>query len=123
MIRSPLLGTSLTFRHFGHLIVSRPYLPWLVLCHCCKQLRQKLCKHKSCFGSVKMFVQTEQDTSSRRLESRVLNSMLFSKEGCLRRWLFQKCSLRFLLCFLRKPIACKLGPKLPDYFCLAYSSI
>ena len=46
--------------------------PWLVLCHCFKQCRQKLCKHGSCFGSVNMSEHTEQDTSSRRLCSNVL---------------------------------------------------
>ena len=29
--------------------------PWLVLCHCFKQCRQKLCRHGRCFGSVNDF--------------------------------------------------------------------
>ena len=53
-------------------MVSRP---WLVVCHCFKQCRQKLCKHGSCFGSVNMSEQTEQDTSSRRLWSNALISI------------------------------------------------
>ena len=55
--------------------------PWLVLCHCFKQWRQKLCKHGRCFGSVNMSEHTEQDTSSRRLWSSVLISMSFSRNS------------------------------------------
>ena len=73
--KSPLSGTLLIAWHFGHLIVSRP---WLVVCQCFKQCRQNVCRHGRCFGSVYTLVHTGHETSSRRLWSNVLISMYFS---------------------------------------------
>ena len=72
--KSPLSGTLLIAWHFGHLIVSRP---WLVVCQCFKQCRQNVCRHGRCFGSVYTLVHTGHETSSRRLWSNVLISMCF----------------------------------------------
>lgn len=41
-----------------------------------RQCRQKLCKQGSCFGTVKMFIHTEQATCSRSLPRKVLISMI-----------------------------------------------
>ena len=73
--KSPLSGTLLIAWHFGHLIVSRP---WLVVCQCFKQCRQNVCRHGRCFGSVYTLVHTGHETSSRRLWSNVLTSIYFS---------------------------------------------
>ena len=79
--------------------------PWLFVCHCFKQCRQKLCKHGRCFGSVNMSEHTEQDTSSRRLWSNVVMSMssletgkqikVFTEYNC------KQCSLMLFLALLR----------------------
>ena len=66
-------GTWLSLRHSGHIMTSwRPLVLWIPS----KQWRQKLCKHGSCFGSVNVTIHTEQDTSSLRLASKVLMSMI-----------------------------------------------
>ena len=92
----PLSGTLLTTWHFGHLIVSRPWLDlWQRFKHC----RQKLWRHRSCFGSVYMLIHTGQETSLRRLWSNVLISMV--RPSCLRRereqWLRVRLRVRIWL--------------------------
>ena len=76
-----LVGSSLGFPlpgiwncplHSGHVILSwTPLVRWIPF----RQWRQKLCKQGNCFGSVKVHIHTEQDTSSWRLSSKVFISM------------------------------------------------
>ena len=85
--RSPLLGTLLSLLHSGHVTISwRPLVRRIPF----KQLRQKLCKHGSCFGSANGVMHTEQDTSSWRLFSKVLISMIEGGKGKVRRRLTMK---------------------------------
>ena len=70
--RFPLLGTWISFRHSGHaMILWRQLVRRIPFKHC----RQKTCKHGSVFGSVNVFIHTEQETSWWRLSSKVLMSM------------------------------------------------
>ena len=58
--------------HSGHAItLGLALVRWIPF----RQWRQKLCKQGSCFGSVNLHIQTEQETSSWRLSSKVLISM------------------------------------------------
>ena len=60
-LRFPLLGTENCRRHSGHVMLSQSLLcRWISF----KHWRQKQCKHGSCFGSVYVFVHTEQRKSS-----------------------------------------------------------